>query len=128
VEARRQVSALESPRVDVRKPDPVLGMVAVGSMLLILASVITGIDVLGLFALLIALVYVRIAGALKSVDTNRRNAGRLPHALTLDARFNRAANAGIVAGPLREVSEKGAGNRVSTRMRRRSAYEGLTGW
>ncbi len=85
VASNRHLSASASPRASVRKPfDPVLGSVAVGSMTLILASVITGMDFLAVLALLIALVYIRLAGSLKSstalsaADVERWQAGAAP--------------------------------------------------
>lgn len=92
VESRRHVWASASSGADVRMPsDPVLGAVAVGSMLLILASVVTGIDVLVLFALLIALGYVRIAGTLESAEFERRKPEGLLHAPGTGARIGVSA-------------------------------------
>ena len=92
--------------------DPVLGAFAVGTLLLILAWVVAGIDVLAMVALLIAFGYVRMAGTLKpsgmpvSAEAESREPGRTPHALATDARFHGRAAAG-------------------TRTQRRSAYDGL---
>ena len=132
VESNRHASASASSVAKARKPsDPVLGTVAVGAMLFILGWAVTGIEFLAIFALLIALVYVRVAGVLKSdnssaaADFDRRNHGAAPHALAIDARFHGLAAAGATGAADGDVSWNDSGKRVSARPPRRSAYDGF---
>lgn len=120
-----------SPATVRKQSDPVLGTVAVGTMLLILAWVVTGIHFLAIFALLIVLGYVRIAGALKlsemsaSAEFERPMPDRIPHAFATEARFNGVATTAIADAPHSEVPWKGGGKGLSPWTRRRSAYDGF---
>src|SRR5690349_14743271 len=132
VERNRHPSASASSSVKARNlTDPVLATVAIGAMLFILGWAVTGIDFLAIFALLVALGYVRVAGAFKSdrssaaADLERRNLGTSPHALAVDARFHGLAAAGAAGAPAREASWNDSGKGASTRAPRRSAYDGL---
>jgi hypothetical protein len=100
--AMRSVPAVGSPHRSVASHgDAILGTVALGAMGLILAWVVTGIDLLAIVALLIVLAYFRLAGTLKS-----------------------PASASGEVDPLDSAVNAGGESR-SGRAPRRSAYEGI---
>jgi hypothetical protein len=127
----RSVPASASSNANARKHgDPVLGIVALGALLFILAWVVTGHDFLAIVALLIALVYIRVAGTFKlseglvPAEAEPQKRAAIRHALATDARFHGLAAAGIAGTPDGHMPWNASGKGPSTRARRRSVYDG----
>ncbi len=111
--------------------DPVLGTVALGALLLIVAWVVTGFDVLAIVALVVALGYVLAAGARNAVAASS-SAGVLPRkreaiadARAIDARLRGLGSVRVTGDRDGDMPRKGSRNGPSARSRRRSAYDGL---
>jgi hypothetical protein len=104
----RGVLASGSSGVNARQHgDAVLGAVALAAMALILAWVVTGIELLAIVALLVVLEYLRMAGTLKPAKLVDSLEAR---------RYEREPNEGALW--------KARSERLPARTRR-SAYEGL---